>query len=284
MVDGRRPAVGRGQARHELRPRGQPRPRVRDLHAAHLDRGRVLHFAARAAEAQLRHAGLDAGDFHVHAQPSTDSGLPIADRVTSCAAEGLEVAVATDHNYITDYSPVIANLSLDEWLLGVPGMELTTFEMGHFIGYPLKVDPGSTRGGESCGPSSRPRACSRSCAGSRSIQRSDEIRRHGRASAPAGARLLVAVLRRPDHGRAVHADRHHGRVRAVRRRVRRVELQLRLRRGRARSPAAGSRMSTRSSRRTRCRPDRFRIRSLCRASRSSARMVARSFRASSRRG
>ena len=27
-------------------------------------------------------------------------------------------------------------------------MELTTFEMGHFNGYPLKVDPGSTRGGE----------------------------------------------------------------------------------------------------------------------------------------
>ncbi len=92
--------------------------------------------------------GWIGGDFHVHAQPSTDSGLPISDRVTSCAAEGLEVAVATDHNYITDYSPVIANLQLDLWLLGVPGMELTTFEMGHFIGYPLKVDPGSTRGGE----------------------------------------------------------------------------------------------------------------------------------------
>src|SRR6185295_12487187 len=34
------------------------------------------------------------------------------------------------------------------WLVGVPGMELTTFEMGHFNGYPLRVDPGSTRGGE----------------------------------------------------------------------------------------------------------------------------------------
>jgi hypothetical protein len=92
--------------------------------------------------------GWVSGDFHIHAQPSTDSGLPIADRVTSCAAEGLEVATATDHNYITDYSPVIANNSLDQWLLGISGMELTTFEMGHFIGWPLKIDPGSTRGGE----------------------------------------------------------------------------------------------------------------------------------------
>jgi hypothetical protein len=92
--------------------------------------------------------GWVAGDFHIHAQPSTDSGVPIATRVASCAAEGLEVAVATDHNYITDYAPVIAQTGLDAWLLGVPGMELTTFEMGHYNGYPLRVDPGSTRGGE----------------------------------------------------------------------------------------------------------------------------------------
>ncbi len=92
--------------------------------------------------------GWIAGDFHIHAQPSTDSGLPIEERVISCAAEGLEVAVATDHNYITDYAPAIAASGLDPWLLGIPGMELTTFEMGHFNGYPLKIDPGSTRGGE----------------------------------------------------------------------------------------------------------------------------------------
>ena len=92
--------------------------------------------------------GWIAGDFHLHARPSTDSGLPIAERVRSCAAEGLEVAVATDHNFITDYAPEIAANGLDAWLLGIPGMELTTFEMGHFNGYPLRVDPGSTRGGE----------------------------------------------------------------------------------------------------------------------------------------
>ncbi len=92
--------------------------------------------------------GWVAGDFHIHAAPSTDSGLPIDQRVISCAAEGLEVAVATDHNYITDYAPTIASSGLDPWLLGIPGIELTTFEMGHFNGYPLKIDPGSTRGGE----------------------------------------------------------------------------------------------------------------------------------------
>jgi len=110
--------------------------------------------AGQFAEAQLvlerayDSPGWVGGDFHLHAAPSTDSGLPIDERVISCAAEGLEVAVATDHNYITDYAPVIAATGLDSWLLGIPGMELTTFEMGHFNGYPLKIDPGSTRGGE----------------------------------------------------------------------------------------------------------------------------------------
>ncbi len=99
-------------------------------------------------EPAFKTPGWIAGDFHIHAAPSTDSGLPIVDRVISCAAEGLEVAVSTDHNYITDYAPAIAASGLDPWLLGIPGMELTTFEMGHFIGFPLKVDPGSTRGGE----------------------------------------------------------------------------------------------------------------------------------------
>lgn len=92
--------------------------------------------------------GWVAGDFHLHAAPSTDSGLPIDQRVISCAAEGLEVAVATDHNYVTDYAPVIASSGLDQWLLGLPGVELTTFEMGHFNAYPLVIDKGSTRGGE----------------------------------------------------------------------------------------------------------------------------------------
>ncbi|MEO8552297.1 MAG: hypothetical protein ABI678_20110, partial [Kofleriaceae bacterium] len=92
-----------------------------------------------AAQLQLARAfatpGWIAGDFHIHSRSSTDSGVPIIERVTSCAAEGLDVAVATDHNFITDYAPVIANAKLDQWLLGIPGMELTTFEMGHFNGY-----------------------------------------------------------------------------------------------------------------------------------------------------
>jgi hypothetical protein len=108
--------------------------------------------ATTAKQAKLTRAfatpGWVGGDFHLHAQPSTDSDVPLDVRVTTCAAEGLEVAVSTDHNFITDYRPVIAQRGLDPWLLGICGMELTPFEMGHFNGYPLRVDPSSTRGGE----------------------------------------------------------------------------------------------------------------------------------------
>jgi len=79
----------------------------------------VLATAELALTRSFDTPGWVSGDFHIHAQPSTDSGLPVPDRVASCAAEGLEVATATDHNFITDYSPVIANQQLDLWMLGI---------------------------------------------------------------------------------------------------------------------------------------------------------------------
>ncbi|HTE53890.1 MAG TPA: CehA/McbA family metallohydrolase [Kofleriaceae bacterium] len=91
--------------------------------------------------------GWIAGDFHLHSINSPDSELALPDRVASLAAEGLEFAAATDHNFITDYGPTIARLGLERFISAVPGLEMTTFEMGHFNGYPLRFDPGRTRGG-----------------------------------------------------------------------------------------------------------------------------------------
>ncbi|MEZ4368125.1 MAG: CehA/McbA family metallohydrolase [Kofleriaceae bacterium] len=92
--------------------------------------------------------GWLAGDFHLHAAPSTDGALSVADRMHTAAGEGLEIAAATDHNYLTDPAPALASAGLLDWIHGLPGVELTTFEMGHFNAYPLQVDPGSTRGAE----------------------------------------------------------------------------------------------------------------------------------------
>jgi hypothetical protein len=85
----------------------------------------------------VRPEGYLSGDFHLHAQGSIDSGLDYNARVISVAAEGVEVAVATDHNYISDYLPYIHSNKLQPWLRSVIGLELTTFEAGHFNGFPL---------------------------------------------------------------------------------------------------------------------------------------------------
>ncbi|HYD48125.1 MAG TPA: hypothetical protein VEB21_07255, partial [Terriglobales bacterium] len=86
--------------------------------------------------------GWVALDSHIHSRASIDSPMGLDERVASLAAEGVEVAVATDHNYITDYAPFVARNGLIEWLHPVVGLEMTTLESGHFNGYPLRYQVG----------------------------------------------------------------------------------------------------------------------------------------------
>jgi len=86
--------------------------------------------------------GWIAFDTHVHTINSLDASYPVEDRVRSLAATGVEWAIATDHNYVTDYEPAIAAADLSRWLRGTVGLELTTLESGHFNGYPLRYAPG----------------------------------------------------------------------------------------------------------------------------------------------
>ena len=84
--------------------------------------------------------GYISGDFHLHARGSIDSGLDYNERVLSIAAEGLELGVTTEHNYVADYEPYILSNRLEEWVASMIGLELTTFEAGHFNGFPLRYD------------------------------------------------------------------------------------------------------------------------------------------------
>jgi hypothetical protein len=87
--------------------------------------------------------GWIAADLHLHAIPSPDAPALLADRVRSLVAAGLEVGVATDHNAVTDYSPVIRELKLGDKVASVVGDEVTTRDLswGHFNIFPLA--PGS---------------------------------------------------------------------------------------------------------------------------------------------
>jgi hypothetical protein len=83
--------------------------------------------------------GWISADLHVHALPSPDAPIRLSDRVRALAAAGVEVAVATDHNAITDYGPAIHERGLDRWLVSIPGDEVTTrgVSLGHFNVFPL---------------------------------------------------------------------------------------------------------------------------------------------------
>ena len=81
-------------------------------------------------------SGYLAGDFHVHASPSQDSNVSLTDRVLTLAAEGIELAVPTDHNHVTDYAEAIGQQRLDGKLATMTGVEITTLNWGHFNAYP----------------------------------------------------------------------------------------------------------------------------------------------------
>ena len=82
-------------------------------------------------------------DGHIHSENSIDSSMSLRDRVLSVAAEGLELAMSTDHNFVSDWRPVVDELGLRPWMASFVGIEFTTLESGHFNSYPLdyKVVP-----------------------------------------------------------------------------------------------------------------------------------------------
>jgi hypothetical protein len=101
----------------------------------------------QALEARLTRAiatpGWISGDLHLHQAPSVDADISLPIRVISVAAEGVELAVATDHYVVTDLAPTVAFLrargALSSKLLTVPGTEVSTVgrRFGHFNVFPL---------------------------------------------------------------------------------------------------------------------------------------------------
>ncbi|MFT3708416.1 MAG: CehA/McbA family metallohydrolase [Archangium sp.] len=85
--------------------------------------------------------GWMSADLHVHAMNSPDSAVGNAVRAMSFAAEGVDVLVSTDHDYITDYAPVIDQLQLGSAMASMIGCEVTPFDYGHHNTFPLVRQP-----------------------------------------------------------------------------------------------------------------------------------------------
>lgn len=91
--------------------------------------------------------GWRSADFHVHGINSPDAPVSLERRVLSFLAEGVDIMVSTDHDYITDYGPTIRALGADQVLKHIIGEELTTFDYGHYNGFPLEHRPELRNGG-----------------------------------------------------------------------------------------------------------------------------------------
>jgi hypothetical protein len=81
------------------------------------------------------------GDFHIHTSRSPDAPDDAPYKVASAIADGLEIPVRSEHEFVADFEPVIAELGVEEFAYGPGSLELTTFAWGHFGVFPLEPRP-----------------------------------------------------------------------------------------------------------------------------------------------
>ena len=86
-------------------------------------------------------------DFHVHSFWSPDSSDSLTFKVQSAAAEGLEIPVSTEHEWIGDFQPAVIAEGLEPFVRGMSGIEITTFAFGHFNAYPATPRPEAVNNG-----------------------------------------------------------------------------------------------------------------------------------------
>lgn len=101
-----------------------------------IEPGRTATFSAR-----LRHEvdtrGWISADFHLHTLTHSGHGdANMNERIISLIGEGVELAVATDHNHHTDYDPTIRGLGATGSITAVTGNEVSV-PIGHINAFPL---------------------------------------------------------------------------------------------------------------------------------------------------
>ena len=89
-------------------------------------------------EREVATTGYLAGDTHIHTLTYSGHGdASVAERVVTIAGEGVELAIATDHNHHTDYSSWSSKAGSGSHYQSVVGNEFTT-SIGHFNAFPIE--------------------------------------------------------------------------------------------------------------------------------------------------
>lgn len=92
--------------------------------------------------------GVMCGDYHIHTHRSADSGDDAALKVMSAVADGLEIPIRSEHEYVEDFQPLVEALGLEQWAFGMASVEMTSMELwGHMGVIPLEPDPTAVNGG-----------------------------------------------------------------------------------------------------------------------------------------
>jgi hypothetical protein len=84
-----------------------------------------------------------ASEWHVHQVGSPDSNVASDVRVRSSVSAGVELFAVTDHDYVSDLEPIVQDLNLQDRVRVISGVETTPFAYGHFMAWPMTVDPAS---------------------------------------------------------------------------------------------------------------------------------------------
>lgn len=91
--------------------------------------------------------GFISSDYHVHGINSADSRVSHSDRVRQFAGEGVDNIIMTDHHVHTDLNPRIAELGFTSFVHATIGEEITSWDYGHYNGYPFTIDTDRPSGG-----------------------------------------------------------------------------------------------------------------------------------------
>jgi hypothetical protein len=81
--------------------------------------------------------GVMCADFHIHSMFSADSADSVTRKVAGAVADGLDIPVSSEHEWVIDFQPIVKALGVTPWAFGVASSELTTFAWGHFGVVPL---------------------------------------------------------------------------------------------------------------------------------------------------
>ncbi len=92
--------------------------------------------------------GVQCADFHIHTWRSNDSGDNATVKLKQAIADGLELPVRSDHEYVSDFSQEIESVGGSAYARGFGSIELTSFEVwGHMGVFPLTPDPTAVNAG-----------------------------------------------------------------------------------------------------------------------------------------